>query len=173
MNKRVYLRAFEPDDYKTTIKWRNDTCISDLLGSRRRFVSEVYEKKWVEDAIFHSNDIKLAICLSENGQHIGNVYLTGIDYVNRRAESHIFIGEKDYWGQGYGKEALIEILNYGFDEIGLHRIEAHINADNAASLRMHEKCGYKREGLLRQAVYKNGLFKDVIIMSVFKEEIPE
>ena len=79
----------------------------------------------------------------------------------------------DYWGQGLGSEALKLILRYGFDERGLNRIDAHINADNAASLRLHEKCGYKRKGVLRQAIFKNGRFKDVVVMSILKEELIE
>jgi len=79
----------------------------------------------------------------------------------------------DYWGQGLGSEALKLILRYGFDERGLNRIYAHINADNAASLRLHEKCGYQREGVLRQAIFKNGRFKDVVVMSILKEELIE
>lgn len=135
------------------------------------YVSEAREKKWIEDTIFHSADIKLAVCLTDNNLHIGNVYLTDINYVNRTAESHILIGNKDYWGQGYAREALLQILHYGFEERGLNRVYAHINADNAASLRMHEKCGYTREGILRQAVFKNGRFKDVVVMSILKEEL--
>lgn len=111
--------------------------------------------------------------MCENDLHIGNVYLTGINYINRTAESHILIGNKAYWGQGYGREALTQILLFGFNEKGLNRIEAHINADNSASLRMHEKCGYVREGLLRKAIFKNGVFKDVIVMSILKEELIE
>lgn len=137
------------------------------------YVSEAREKKWIEDTIFHSADIKLAVCLTYNNLHIGNVYLTDINYVNRTAESHILIGNKDYWGQGYAREALLQILHYGFEERGLNRVYAHINADNAASLRMHEKCGYTREGILRQAVFKNGRFKDVVVMSILKEELLE
>lgn len=101
------------------------------------------------------------------------MYLTGIDYINRTAESHILIGNKDYWGKGYAREALLQILKYGFEEHGLNRIEAHINADNFASLKMHTKCGYKKEGILRQALYKHGEFKDVVVMSILKEELLE
>lgn len=137
------------------------------------YVSEAREKKWIEDTIFHSADIKLAVCLTENNLHIGNVYLTDLNYVNRTAESHILIGNKKYWGQGYAREALLQILHYGFEERGLNRVEARINADNVASLRMHEKCGYKRDGVLRQAVFKNGRFKDVVVMSILKEELLE
>ena len=137
------------------------------------YVSEAREKKWIEDTIFHSADIKLAVCLTENNLHIGNVYLTDLNYVNRTAESHILIGNKKYWGQGYAREALLQILHYGFEERGLNRVEARINADNVASLRMHEKCGYKRDGVLRQAVFKNGRFKDVVVMSILKEDLLE
>lgn len=137
------------------------------------FVSEAREKKWIEDTIFHSADIKLAVCLTDNNLHIGNVYLTDINYINRTAESHILIGNQKYWGQGFGSEALTKILHYGFNERGLNRVYAHINVDNIASLRMHEKCGYKREGLLRQAIFKNGHFKDVVVMSILKDEFIE
>lgn len=81
------------------------------------------------------------------------------------------IGNQAYWGQGLGGEALRLILKYGFDERGLNRIYAHINSDNAASLRIHEKCGYKKEGLLRQAIIKNGQFKDVVVMSILRENL--
>ena len=173
MSTKVFLRAFEPEDYKTTIKWRNNPMITSKLGGGKLYVSEAREKKWIEDTIFNSADIKLAVCLTDNNLHIGNVYLTDINYINRTAESHILIGNQDYWGQGLGSEALKLILQYGFDERGLNRIYAHINADNAASLRLHEKCGYQREGLLRQAIFKNGQFKDVVVMSILKEELIE
>ncbi len=101
------------------------------------------------------------------------MYLTGINYINRTAESHIMIGDKSCWGKGYGGEALMEILTYGFNELGLNRIEARINADNTASLRLHQKIGYRREGVLREAIYKNGRYKDVIVMSILKEELIE
>ena len=143
------------------------------LGGVIRYVSQAYEKKWIYDTIFRSSDIKLAICLKENDLHIGNIYLTGINYINRTAESHILIGDKDYWGKGYAREALLQLLKYGFNEHGLNRIEAHINADNPASLSMHTKCGYKKEGVLRKALYKNGRFKDVVVMSILKEELLE
>lgn len=173
MNNRIYLRAFEPEDYKTIVKWRNDREIAKKLGGGISYFSAAREKKWVEDTIFQCCDVKLAICLCDTNAHIGNVYLTGINYINRTAESHILIGDKTCWGHGYGLEALRQILLFAFNEKGLNRIEAHINADNLASLRLHEKCGYVREGILRKAIFKNGVFKDVIVMSIFKEELIE
>lgn len=173
MNRQIYLRAFEPEDYKVIVSWRNDREIAQKLGGSISYFSAEREKKWVLDTIYGHGDVKLAICLREDNSHIGNVYLTGINYINRTAESHIMIGDKSCWGKGYGGEALMEILTYGFNELGLNRIEARINADNTASLRLFQKIGYRREGVLREAIYKNGRYKDVIVMSILKEELIE
>lgn len=166
---RIYLRQLKIDDFKTTVKWRNDHSISNLLGGHNLFVSVERERKWVIDTINQSVDVKLAICLKENDLHIGNVCLTGVDHMNNTAESHILIGNKNFWGKGYAQEAIREILRHAFCDLGLNRVVAHINEDNIASQKMHEKCGYVKEGCLRKAIYKNGLFKDVVVMSVLKE----
>lgn len=169
-NHRIYLRAFELDDYKTSIVWRNDSEIWNMLGGHKYFVSEAYEKKWVEDAIFNAKDIKLAICLNESNLYIGNVYLTDIDMINRSCESHILIGNKKYWGQGYAKEALEKLLKFAFNERGMNRITAYILETNTASIKMHKKIGYQQEGVMRDAVLKNGLFHNIIILSILNSE---
>ena len=165
-NNRIYLRAFEPEDYKTCVVWHNDDEIWSMLGGRKYFVSSAYEKKWVEDTIFSGKDVKLAVCLKENDLHIGNVYLTDIDYVNRSAISHVLIGNKAYWGNGYASEATNLLLKYAFDELGLHRISAQVLESNTGSLRMHKKCGYIEEGVLRDSVWKNGRFQNQVILSI-------
>lgn len=166
MESRVYLRAFEPEDYKTTIRWRNDDKIWDMLGGTKYFVSEAYEKKWMEDAIFKSNDVKLAVCLKEGNRHIGNVYMTDIDIAKQSCHSHILIGETDCWGKGYAREALLMAVSYMFNERNIHRIEARVLESNTQSLRMHEKCGYKIEGLLRDTVFKDGRWQNQYVMSL-------
>lgn len=166
MDKRVYLRAFETDDYKTTIKWRKDDVIWDMLGGTKYFVSEAYEKQWIENTIFNSKDVKLAVCLVENDKHIGNVYMTNINEINRSCVSHVLIGEKEYWGHGYAREALLLAIDYMFNERNIHRIQANVLVSNVASLKMHEKCGYKQEGTLREAVYKNGKYQDQYVLAL-------
>ena len=101
--------------------------------------------------------IRLAICTVEGNIYIGNTYLTGIDYVNRKARSHILIGKHDYCNGGYGTEAMHLLLNYAFNHKNQRRIEAIVLEDNIGSCKMHEKLGYKREGLLRKSVYKGWL----------------
>ena len=166
MNNRIYLRAFEPEDYRTTIRWRWDDEIWNMLGGPKYFVSEAYEKKWIENEIFNTKDIKLAVCLVEDNSHIGNVYFTGINAINQSCDSHVLIGEKQYWGLGLAKEALLLGIDYMVKERNIHRFQAKILESNVASLKMHQKCGYEIEGLLKKSVYKNGTFHNQYIVAI-------
>ena len=112
----------------------------------------------------------MAICTVDDNLYIGNIYLTGIDYVSRKATSHILIGNHDYWNGGYGTEAMNLLLNYAFNHKNLRRIEAIVLEDNIGSCKMHEKLGFKREGLLRESVYKDGCYKNQVYYALLKSE---
>jgi RimJ/RimL family protein N-acetyltransferase len=171
LSKNIYLRAFDLEDYKISIQWRKDPEIWDMLGGAQYFVSEAYEKKWIEDAIFNNDkNIKLAVCLKENDLYIGNVYMTDFDYINRFCFSHVLIGNKKYWGKGYAYDALKELLAFSFYERGMNKVNALVLEDNLQSIRVHEKLGYKKDGLLRQSAYKNGGFKNQYMLSILREE---
>lgn len=167
---RVYLRAFEPEDYKTSIKWRNDDEIWNQLGGVKYFVSEAYEKKWVEEAIFDPKVIRLAVCLKENNQYIGNVYILDINERDRKGNAHILIGEHECWGKGYATEAYELLLDYAFSERAFHRIGAHVLEENAASIALHKKCGFSQDGIFRKATFKNGKWQNQIIFSILDDE---
>lgn len=167
---KVYLRALEPEDYKVSIVWRKDEEIWSLLGGTKYFVSEAYEKKWVENSIFCGNDVKLAICDSETNTYIGNIYLNEIDKINRAAEIGILIGNKQYRQGGRGTEAVRQMLSYAFGELGLHRITALILEENMASRRLFSKLGFKEEGMYRDSVFKGGKFKNQVVVSLLAYE---
>lgn len=167
---RVYLRALEPEDYKTSIKWRKDDEIWSMVGGPKYFVSEAYEKHWVEDTIRNTSNITLAICLKETNEYIGNASITSINMINKSAQSHSMIGEKKYWSKGLATEARILLNYFGFYERGFNRIWSHILEDNIGSQKMCEKCGYKKEGILRESVFKNGVFKNQVVMSVLRKD---
>lgn len=134
------------------------------------YVSASYEKRWIEDAIFDSKNIRLAVCLIEDGRHIGNVSITNINSANRSGTSNILIGDHSCWGRGIGAEAYCLLLEYAFNERGFHRIEALVLEDNIASLKMHQKCGYKIEGTLRESVFKNGRWQNQVVLSILENE---
>lgn len=170
MEQRIYLRALEPEDYKTSINWRKDEEIWGMVGSSKYFVSEAYEKKRVEDTIFNSRDIKLAVCEINTSKYIGNVYATDIDQTNRSCTTGVLIGDHDYWNQGFASEAYRLLLDYLFNERNINRVQAYVLESNIPSLKMHQKVGYQIEGTLRQSVYKNGRYQDQVLLSVLKEE---
>ena len=170
MESRVYLRALEPDDYKTSIKWRKDDEIWGMLGGAKYFVSEAYEKKWVEDSIFNSKEIKLAVCEKESNKYIGNVYATNIDLINRSCTSHVLIGEHDFWNRGFASEAYRLLLEFLFYERNINRVQAFVLESNVASMKMHQKAGFKIEGTLRKSVFKNGKYQNQKILSILKED---
>jgi ribosomal-protein-alanine N-acetyltransferase len=168
---RVYLRALEPDDYETTYPWRLDEEIWANVVGPKYFVSMEYEKRWVSDTILSpGNSLKLAICLKEDHKHIGLVSLTNIDRSNGVAQCSILIGEKSLWGKGLGTEAILLILHHGFYTLGLTRIEARQLLSNRASVRLFEKCGFRIEGVLRKAVFKDGRHRDLNQLSILREE---
>lgn len=170
---RVYLRAFEPDDYVLLHKWRNDEEIGHYFSGTFRFTSTLNEKKWLEEKIFDKNNVNCAICIKETNEFIGCIFLNNIDYLNRSAHCPTFIGAKEHWNKGYATDARVLMLKYAFYDIGLERVWANVHEDNIGSLKMHEKCGYKKEGVLRRASYVNGEFKDLVVLSVLKEEFKE
>lgn len=96
--------------------------------------------------------------------------MTDIDMINRSCHSHVLIGEKDYWGKGYAREALLKALAFMFNERNIHRVQANVLETNIPSLKMHKKCGYKIDGLLRDAVFKAGRYQDQYILSILRED---
>jgi len=168
---RVYLRALELDDVKQLVKWRNDLEITSLLGGNTQFVSNYRESEWLKSILLNDkNDLRLAICLTENQLHIGNVNLTSINWVNRTAEFSIFIGEKSFWGKGLASEATRLVLKHGFFELNLNRIYLYVLESNKDAINLYKKVGFVQEGLLRDGVYKNNMLHNLIVMSILKNE---
>ena len=166
----VYLRAHEPMDYQTSITWRNDDLIWSQLGGCKFFVSSAYEKKWIEDAIYDSKNIRLAVCLKADGLYIGNVGITNIDLSNRCGMVHILIGNRSYWNRGAGTESLQLLMDYAFRERCFHRLEALVLEDNISSIRIFQKCGWKEEGTLRETVFKNGRWHNQIHLAILETD---
>ena len=172
-NMKVYLRALEPEDYKTSIAWRQDEEIWSMVIGRRYFVSEDYEKKWLEKSSSSLTSLKLAICVKESDLYIGNYNLDNIDFFNKSAITGLLIGNKDYWSGGFGTDASLLMLHHAFYDLGLERIESRVLLENKASIRVLEKCGYKTEGILRKAIFKNGKLQDLNLVSVLREDFDE
>ena len=107
---------------------------------------------------------------AESWVPVGNCGFHKIDWRNRSAELGIFIGEKSYWSQGYGTEAMRLLLKHGFETLNLNRIFLRVFNSNLRAIRSYEKAGFIAEGKMRQAEFRRGAYKDVILMSVLRSE---
>ena len=129
------------------------------------------KKKWINDAIFApGNNIKLAVCIKDTKQHIGNVYLDNVDTFNQNAMFSLMIGEKNFWNKGLGTELTMLMLYYSFYSMNLKRVQSYQMKDNIGSIKVHQKCGFQQEGILRKAVFKNGELADLNVMGILKDE---
>jgi len=86
------------------------------------------------------------------------------------AELQIRIGDAADRGRGVGSEAVGLLLRFAFDDLNLQRVQLHVFADNAAAIRVYEKAGFVREGVLRQAAHIGGKYVDVVLMGILRED---
>ena len=114
--------------------------------------------------------VVLGIARQDDDRLIGVVELMAIDFKNRQSCLGIMIGEIEEWGKGFGTEALRLIVGHAFATLNLNRVWSHVFEDNARAARAHEKVGFKREGLLRQALFRDGRYWDVLAMGVLRDE---
>ena len=169
--KKVQLRPIERDDLPRYVKWFGDPEVRRHLLIYLPF-SLAQEERWFEgllDRLERQDEVLLAI-ETVDGVHIGNVGLHAINWKDRCAELGIAIGEKAYWDQGYGSDAIRTLLGLAFREMGLHRVFLRVDADNARGIRCYEKVGFQREGTSRDAVFKGGIYHDQYVMSILESE---
>lgn len=139
----IIIRPLQIEDAKTSYKWRNDPEIWKYTGTRpNRKITEEIETEWLTTKLNISNEKRFAICIEEN-IYIGNIQLTNI--ANGKGEYHIFIGDKNYWGKGYGYKASLELFKYAKSQLGLHQIYLIVNENNTKAIRLYKRLGFKRE----------------------------
>lgn len=168
LGRRVRLRALEETDLERCYTWINDPEVTEHLTTRFP-ISMHDERQWLLRASSGDGDKVFAIETAA-GEHIGNIGLHRIRYLDGNAELGILIGAKERWNQGYGTDAILTLLRFAFEEMNLHRVYLRVDADNPRAIRCYEKCGFAREGTLREATYRRGLYKDQYIMSVLAQE---
>lgn len=168
---KVRLRPIKREDLPCYVEWFADPEVRRYLAVYMPF-SLTQEERWYEglqERLERGDDVLLAIETAE-GVHIGNVGLHSINWKDRSTELGIVIGEKAYWNQGYGTDAIRTLLGLAFREMNLHRVFLRTDVDNARGIRCYEKAGFRREGTLREAVFKEGAYYDQYMMSILQTE---
>jgi UDP-4-amino-4,6-dideoxy-N-acetyl-beta-L-altrosamine N-acetyltransferase len=163
------LRRIEREDIPTFVRWFGDPDVREFLLLNRP-ISMAEEEQWFARQL-QSRDSEVFAIETTDGVHIGNTGLHDINWLHRNAEMGIVIGEKQYWGKGYGSDAARVLLRFAFDEMNLHRVQLTVYEDNVRAIRAYEKCGFRQEGRLRDAIFRKGRYYDMLLMSILSDEL--
>jgi RimJ/RimL family protein N-acetyltransferase len=166
---RVNLRAVEPADYQLIWSWLNDASIMVYWGRPGTTLSLPEVQRREEAEASRGNSRKYIVETTE-GHPIGQIDYYDLDWQNRSAWVSIMIADPDYWGGGYGTEAMRTLLTFLFVQFGLHRVALTVHESNERAQRSYEKNGFVREGVLRDWAFFDGRWHDGVIMSVLDQD---
>ncbi|MBB1284523.1 GNAT family N-acetyltransferase [Flavisolibacter sp. BT320] len=178
---RLLLRQMRLSDAPALHKLRSN---KDVMQYINRPLTQTLEEAegWVNviiDAVSRNEGITWAICLKESpDEHVGNIGIWRIDKANHRGEVGYML-DPSLQGRGIMYEAIQPVISYGFEQLGLHSLEAQIDPRNQASAALLRKAGFVQEGYFRQNCFHNGSFTDTAVYSLLssqektaKEDIP-
>ena len=161
--QRVYLRSITYEDTEQIVKWRNKESVKKYFFYRGEFTAESHTK-WLKERVETGEVVQFVVCDINDDRPIGCTYIRDIDHDNKKAEYGVFLGEDDVRGKGIGEEILDLTVDYAFNVLKLHRIYARVRVDNYPSLYSFLHCGFEKEAVLRDSVFCEGQFLDVVIL---------
>ena len=171
VGRTIYLSPLSRDDISERyIGWLNDPEVC-RDNSHATFPNTLEKATaYVDSVQARDTELAFAVRLVANDEHVGNVALNRISWVHRSAELAILIGEKEAWNKGVGSEAYQLLIQHGFDVLNLNRIASIQTARNTGMVKVCEKNGMQKEGILRQLLFKNGEYVDGVIYSILRQD---
>lgn len=167
----VRLRAFERDDVDANHAFVNDYDTVRGMLSGIPFPSSMQDEyRWLEQQTSYSRGEYQFAIEDGSGSLVGRCGATRVDWKNRVAELAIMIGTP-YRGRGYGTEAMSLLCDFCFREMNLHKLKVSVFSFNEAAVRCYERCGFTREGLLRNEVFRDGAYRDVVVLARFAPHV--
>jgi RimJ/RimL family protein N-acetyltransferase len=169
--EKVLLRAMRREDLERLCQFNNDVEV-ELMGGGDPPIPQSLVRLQAE---FDANVGKggrdgTAFAIEADGLYIGGCALFNFDQVARRCELGITIGDKNYWGRGYGRDAIRTLIEYGFRHHNLHRICLTVNSTNPRAIGAYRRCGFVEEGRLRAHMWNNGQYIDLVQMGILRDE---
>jgi RimJ/RimL family protein N-acetyltransferase len=169
LGTRIRLRAVEPADYPTLHRWLNDPAVMIFWGrpGNTQSVAEVVE---TEEAQSRRGTSRKYMIETLDGAVIGEIDYYDLDMVARSAWTSIMIGEPEYWGGGFGTDAMRTLLRYLFHQLGLHRVTLTAIEGNLRARKSYEKVGFVQEGTLRDWMFFDGRYVNGVLMAVLRDD---
>ncbi|VDG96831.1 Putative ribosomal N-acetyltransferase YdaF [Lysinibacillus sphaericus] len=169
---RLILREVLEKDSNDMFAYLSDKDVVKHMGlTPFQTDKEVLEEiEWYQKIYKDNTGIRWGITLKDNGRVIGSCGFLNMHPKHSRTEIGYELS-KEYWGKGFASEALEAVVKYGFQHLQLERIEALIEPANLASLKLLEKKGFEKEGLLRHYEFTCGKFDDLYMYSILKGDV--
>jgi len=127
-------------------------------------ISKKAQEKWYKNRYLKDKSYLIFIALDKNIP-IGYGQITHLDFINLSCEVG-FCVFPIFQGKGYGKTLVKKMVNYTIKKLKMHRIYLEVFTVNKKAIKLYEKCGFKKEGILRDKIFKHKNFHDVVIMSI-------
>lgn len=168
-SERVELVLAEEEHLEKRVAYINDPEVQKTLNFDYP-TSLSKTRKWFDKTLLDNSRVDFSIFERDNNEMIGFCGFINIEVPVMKGESYIVIGNKDYWGKGYGREANVLLHNYGFIELGLNRIYGFHLTHNKKILKVSEALGKKVEAHLRESIYSHGELKDQYLVAILRSE---
>ena len=166
---RLILRPMRRDDAARQHEFDQDLELYGLDCSLPQ-VAPLEQAEAFLELVTRPDESTAWFAIESDGTYIGNCGLFDLTNRNGSFEMGIVIGDRAYWGRGYGREAVRLLLDYGFRHLGARRIWASPHAKNERAFHCYRACGFVEEGRPRQVLYLEGEFVDVIDLSILRDE---
>lgn len=168
------LRPVEISDAKRFYRWLNDQDVTDNLIDDRYPISLAEEERWLRERPAGSfSDGAVFAVDTKDGQHIGWTSFYDVHIEDSKACLAVTIGEKEFWSQGYGGDAVVTLLRFGFHEMGLNRVWLTTVEYNERAIACYKRCGFREEARLRQDKFRHGRYWDFVQMAILRQEFDE
>jgi ribosomal-protein-alanine N-acetyltransferase len=159
----IHLRDVRESDLNDEyLGWMNDPEVNKFLETRFRPQTMDDLKYYFHNHREKQDEPWWAICYGND--HIGNIKLGLINWIHRHGDISLFIGNKSYWGKGFGTGVIRLVTSYAFNCLNLHKVKAGIYVDNHASYHAFHKAGFKESGYLIDDRFIDGKYMDLLIM---------
>jgi RimJ/RimL family protein N-acetyltransferase len=170
----VHLAMEDPQKIAEAFScWQRDSEYWRLMSSEAAYTSSIRAvKAWIEKD-FEQDPPPFSVFMIhtlEDDRLIGDIGLDAVRGGHGDTFVGIGIGERDYWGKGYGTDAMRVVLRYAFIELNLHRVSLDVFEYNPRAVRSYEKAGFRHEGRARGVLHRAGRRWDLIYMGILREE---
>lgn len=160
----VALSPALPDDIGSLFLWLNDARAA-LEDMPYRPVDCLAFKDWLDQQARQASQVLFIIRSLQPPRAVGFVLFKNLNPVFRAAEIGVRIGDAADRGRGHGSAALGLALQYAWDTLNLKRVWLTVFADNTRAIAAYARAGFEQEGVMRQAAFIGGEWKDVVMMA--------